>query len=189
MALLYGTCSLKTHGVPSMRLVFEEIVYAEDLNGCKGFEHNASVDSVLTDVKKCQTEFHKWGRANQVSFDPAKESVHIVSHAQPYGNPFKLHGICFDCKLWMDLALRDVSQASWKLTTILWTRRLHGVSQLVQVYKSKVLSFVEYRKPSVYHAAKTILTGIDAVQSRILRECGLSDEDALLHFNLAPIGD
>ena len=88
----------------------------------------------------------------------------------------------------MDLAVRDVvRQASWKLTTILRTRRFHGVSQLVQVYKSKVLSFVEYRTPAVYHAAKTTLAGIDAMQRRFLRECGLSDEDALLHFNLAPL--
>ena len=88
----------------------------------------------------------------------------------------------------MDLAVRDVvRQASWKLTTILRTRRFHGVAQLVQVYKSKVLSFVEYRTPAVYHAAKTTLAGIDAVQRRFLRECGLSDEDALLHFNLAPL--
>ena len=37
---------------------FERIVYADDLNGFKEFEHNASVDSVLTDAK-CQTELHK----------------------------------------------------------------------------------------------------------------------------------
>ena len=97
-------------------------------------------------------------------------------------------GICFDCKLRMDLAVRDVvSQACWELTTILRTRRFHGVSQLVQVYKSKVLSFVEYRTPAVHHAAKTTLAGIDAVQRRFLHECGLSDEEALLHFNLAPL--
>ena len=88
----------------------------------------------------------------------------------------------------MDLAVRDVdSQASWKLTTIRRTRRSHGVSQLVQVNKSKVLSFVEYRTPAVYHAAETTLAGIDAVQRRSLRECGLSDEEALLHLNLAPL--
>ena len=125
---------------------------------------------------------------DQVSFDPAKESAYIVSHAQPHGDPFKLLGICFDCKLRMDLAVRDVvSQASWELSTILRTRRFHGVSQLVQVYKSKVLSFVEYRTPAVHHAAKTTLAGIDALQRRFLRECGLSDEEALLHFNLAPL--
>ena len=138
----------------------------------------------MTDTKKCQTELHKWSRANQVSFDPAKESVHITPHAQPHGDSFKVLGICFDCKLRMDLAVQHVvSQASWKLTTILRTRRFHGVSQLVQVY----ISFVEYRTPAVYHAAKTTLAGIDAVQRRFLRECGLSDEEALLHFNLAPL--
>ena len=42
---------------------FEEIVYADDLNGFKEFEHIASVVSVLADAKKCQTELHKWGRA------------------------------------------------------------------------------------------------------------------------------
>ena len=36
---------------------------------------------------------HKWCKTNQVSFDPANESVHIVSHAQPHGDPFKLFGI------------------------------------------------------------------------------------------------
>ena len=111
----------------------------------------------------------------------------IVSHAQPYGDPFKLLGICFDCKLRMDQAVRGaVSQASWKLTMILRTRRFHGISQLVQVYKSKVLSFVEFRTLAEYHAAKTTLAGIDAVQ-RLLRERRLSDEDALLHLNLGPL--
>ena len=105
---------------------FEEIVYANDLNGFIEFEHNASVVSVLADAKKCQTELHKWCRANQVSSDPAKESAHIVSHAQRHGTPFKVLGICFDCKLQMDLAVRDVvSQVPWKMTTILRTRRFH----------------------------------------------------------------
>ena len=69
---------------------FEEIVYADDVNGFKEFEHNASVVSVLPDAKKCQTELHKWGRANHVSFDQAKESAHIVSLAQPHLDPLKL---------------------------------------------------------------------------------------------------
>ena len=43
-------------------------------------------DSVMSKAKKCQTELHKWRKANQVSFDPAKESVHIVSRAQPHGD-------------------------------------------------------------------------------------------------------
>ena len=47
-------------GAPSKRQEFVEIVYADDLNGFREFEHNVSVDSVMTEAKKCQTELHKW---------------------------------------------------------------------------------------------------------------------------------
>ena len=167
---------------------FVEIVNADDSNGFREFEHNASADSIIAEAKKCQPELHNCCGANQVTFDPAKECVHIVSHAQPHGDSLKLLGVPFDCMLRMDLAVSEVvGQASWKLTTILWARRLHDVPQLVQVYTSKVPSFVEYRTPAVCHATKSTLPGIDAVQKRFLRECGLSDEDALLHLNLAPL--
>ena len=36
----------------------EEIVYADDSDGFKEFEHIASVVSVLADAKKCETELH-----------------------------------------------------------------------------------------------------------------------------------
>ena len=71
------------------------------------------MDSVTTETKRCETELHKWGKANQVSFDSAKESVHIVSHAQPHGDSFKLLGVTFDFRLRMDLCVREtVRQAS-----------------------------------------------------------------------------
>ena len=169
-------------------LFYEDAWRAIQEAGFVEFEHSVSVDSVMTEAKKCQTELHKWGKANRVSFDPAKESVHTVSHAQPHDDPSKLLGITFDCKLRMDLCVREtVNQASWKLTTILRTRRFHEVARLVQVHKSKILSFVEYRTPAVCHAASTILAGIDAVQRRFLRVCCLTQEDALMFFNLAPL--
>ena len=34
---------------------FVEIVYADDLNGFKEFEHDASVDSIMAEAKKCQS--------------------------------------------------------------------------------------------------------------------------------------
>ena len=40
---------------------FEEIVYADDLNGFKEFAHNASVVSVLAEAKKCQNRFAQMG--------------------------------------------------------------------------------------------------------------------------------
>ena len=39
-----------------------ETVYADDLNGFKEFEHNASVDSVMAEDRKCQSEPHNWSR-------------------------------------------------------------------------------------------------------------------------------
>ena len=63
----------------------------------------------------------------------------------------------------------------------------HEVTRLVQVYKPKTLSFVEYRTLAVYHVASTMLAGIDAIQRRFLRECCLTEEDALVFFNLAPL--
>ena len=85
-----------------------------------------------------------------------------------------------------------VNQASWKLTTILRTRRFHEVTRLVQVFKSKILSFVEeYRTPAVYgHAASTMLAGIDAIQRRFLRDHLSSQKTHCWHlvfFNLAPL--
>ena len=63
---------------------FVEIVYADDLNALREFEHNASVDSVMSEDKKCQTELHKWFQANQVSFDPEgirpNRAPHIATH-------------------------------------------------------------------------------------------------------------
>ena len=85
----------------------------------------------------------------------------------------------------MDLYVREtVSQANWKLTTILRSMKSRSWFKCT---KSKILSFVEYRIPAVYHAARTILAGIDAIQKRFLRECGLTEEDALVFFNLAPL--
>ena len=36
-------------------------------------------------------------------------------------------------------------------------------------------------------ASRTILAGIDAIQKRFLRECCLTEEDALMFFSLAPL--
>ena len=174
-----GTSSTRMPGRAIHETGFVEIVYADDLNGIKEFEQ----------AKKCQSELHNCLEQSEPGYVRPREGVRAHrTHAQPHSDSFKLLGVPFDCKLRMDMAVSEVvSQASWKLTTILRARRFHDVPRLVQVYISKVLSFVEYRTSAVYHAAKTTLAGIDAVRTLFLRECGLPDEDALLHFNLAPL--
>ena len=55
------------------------------------------------------------------------------------------------------------------------------------LYKSHVLSYIEYRTPGVHFASTSILQQLDDVQSRFLRQLELSDESAFVHFNLAPL--
>ena len=79
------------------------------------------------------------------------------------------------------------TEAKWKLKSILKVQRYHTVPGLINLYKSQLLSYVEYRTPAVYHAAPSVLAPLDSVQGRLLRELSMSDEDALMHFNLAPL--
>ena len=51
---------------------FLEIIFADDLNCFKDFGVQTPNSELQTEMDKCQKELHKWGNANQVSFDPAK---------------------------------------------------------------------------------------------------------------------
>ena len=124
----------------------------------------------------------------QVAFDPAKESQHILSLSEPQGSEFKLLGVLFDTGLSMAQAVAElVSSASWKLRTLLRTRRFYNDADLILLYKSHVLSYIEYRTPAIYHATKAVLRRVDAVQRNFLRDIGVNEVTALLHFHLAPL--
>ena len=136
----------------------------------------------------CQAEVHKWGRANRVTFDASKESFHVISRVHPYGDNFKLLGISFDAKLLMHDAVHQCAvEASWRLTALLRTRRFYSFHELVSLYKSQVLSFIEFRTAGLAHAASSVLDELDSVHRRFLHQVGLDDRTALLHFNLAPL--
>ena len=50
-----------------------------------------------------------------------------------------------------------------------------------------MLSYIEYKTAAIYHATQGELSIIDRIQAGFLRELGISENDALLHFNLAPL--
>ena len=60
---------------------FTETVFADDLNSYKGFSVSVKDEVVLAEGRRCQENLHNWGKANQVSFDPLKESLHVVARA------------------------------------------------------------------------------------------------------------
>ena len=55
------------------------------------------------------------------------------------------------------------------------------------MYKSQVFSYVEHGTQAFYNAAPSVLSRIDRVQRRFLRELNFSEVAALNEFRLAPL--
>ena len=66
---------------------------------------------------------HEWGAANSVTFEASKESFHILSHTQAYGESFRLLGVTFDVQLYMGEAVHECTvEAHWRLSALLRSR-------------------------------------------------------------------
>jgi hypothetical protein len=81
---------------------YDETVFADDLNAWKTFCLNLSSPSphseALASLQAAQTELHRWGAANRVRFDPAKESFQVLHRRRPHVEDFKVLGCWFDSK-------------------------------------------------------------------------------------------
>ena len=106
----------------------------------------------------------------------------------PEGEPFKLLGIVYDTGLHMTEAISKLSvQANWKLRALLQTKRNFSTREIMNLFKSRVLGYIEYRTPAIYHAGSTSLAQLDIILGRLLRTLGISDEESLIEFRLAPL--
>ena len=145
----------------------------------------------MKSLKTCQSNLHSWGRANQVQFDPKKESFHILHRQFPCGLDFPTLGVVFDTKLIMETECESVAALSkWKLRTVMKTRRFHTDIEMFQLFKAHVLPSLEYPTPAIYHASASVLDKLDSIQRSFFRDMGISKEDALMdrRFHLAPLG-
>ena len=167
---------------------FTELVFADDLNAHKSFATTVANDQVLAEGRRCQEKLHTWGRANQVCFDSSKESFHVLARTKGQGGNWEQLGVTFDTELTMEDAVRStVETVGWKLRTLLRSARFHTDREFVNLYKSRVLSFVEYRTPALYHATCTTLKPLDGLQESFLRKAGVTALEGLMVFNLAPL--
>ena len=108
---------------------FKETGFADDFNAWRAFlleKHGVSPhEAPLTELAAVQTELHLWGGTNQVVFDPAKESFHILHRSRYHGNNFKILGCIFDPQLRMlDAAKHVAKEAGWRLRTLLRTNNI-----------------------------------------------------------------
>ena len=167
---------------------FNEIIFANDLSAYKCYLEGVRNSTLLKHADKCQENLHKWGKANQVEFEPKKEIISILSRDSPHGPGFTLLGVYFDTSLKMlDAITKLHCAASWKLTRILRSRRYYETDEIIGTYKAKLLSYLEYRTPTIYHADASKLEKIDGIQKRLMNEVGLTEVDALLEYHLAPL--
>ena len=160
---------------------FSEAVFADDLNCFKVYDQVTSNCQIAQALSKCQNDVHKWGEANQVSFEPSKESFHTLDRKTPVGDCFLILGVMFDPKLQMiDAVERLTREAGWRMRAVLRCRRFYDARSLVRLYKCHVLSFLEAASPAYAHAAQSVLKPIDGLQRYFLDELDITDEQALV---------
>ena len=158
------------------------------MNCFRKFINSTSNDVILTTMRSLQSDVHMWGDANFVKFDSAKESLHILSRHNPSGDSFKILGCQFDCKLVMHECIHDlVSSVNWKIRLLIKISKFYDIHGTINLYKSHVLSYIEYRTPAIFHASNTVLMPLDLAQNRFLHSVGISVEEAAQNFKLLPL--
>ena len=102
---------------------FVETVFADDFNCWTILNKNASELEAVLKLSECQASLHRWGAANRVSFDPAKEGFVVIRRQKAIGEDFKLLGVSFDAQLLMHKGVRKIAiEAGWRVKAILRAR-------------------------------------------------------------------
>ena len=87
-----------------------------------------------------QTTLHAWAAANQMTFDPSKESMHVLHRGDDAGGNFKILGCTYDTQLKMQSAFQEIArEGRWRLRVLLRPRRFYNMKQLLGLYKSHIL--------------------------------------------------
>ena len=106
---------------------------------------------------KCQAELQMWGRAKQITFEPTKESISIISNHDAERPDFKLMGLWFDTGLSTKSAVNDVCNSfRWQLARFLPTSRVFDTAATMMQFKTRILSYIEHRTAAIYYAESTI---------------------------------
>ena len=181
--VFYADCRLAIHSEH-----FTETVFADDCN-CYRFFASSVPDSVVSNaMRSCQAQLHEWGLANQVSFDPSKESFHIFHDRHSSGDYFPLLGVTFDAKLTIKTAIYELASIGHsRVSTLLRLMWFHSIAAMIGFYKAQVLSKIEFATAAIYHASPFFLAALDRVQERFLSIMEVSNETALFELKLAPL--
>ena len=88
----------------------------------------------------------------------------------------------------MEEAINEIAaNANSRLQVLLRGRRYFTEAVMIRLYKSQVLSYLEYATPAIYHAPQFFLQRLDCIQHRFLEFIDISVQDALIKYHLAPL--
>ncbi len=168
---------------------FKEDLFADDLTCEKKIPTSRTDEAVFEELRQCQREVHQWGVCNRVLFDAVKEEMKIMHPVFGVGEPFKYLGAKFDCKLVMgEEVAQMLGKCKPKITAMLRRRAFYSVKDLVQQLKTHVWPLLESTMGAIFHSSTYLLVKIDRLQVSFLKEIGLSEEEAFLQYNVAPLG-
>ena len=167
---------------------FRAAKFADDLTAYKNFESATRNDEICKRLRDLQESVHEWGSQERVIFDAAKEHFCILHRSDPHGDVFKLLGTMIDPKLVMeDEAKRIRKKARPKVKALLGTTGYYDVKAMMKQFKSHVLCLLEASSCSIFHASQVHLESVDKVQTQFVHALGLTEEEAFLTHNLAPL--
>ena len=111
------------------------------------------------------------GTANQVIFDPRKESVHILHRSRPYGANFKIRLRFFGTQLRVLDATKLIAiEAGGGVEMLLRAWKLFTTPELVHCYKArKCFFYMGSSTAALPHAVPANPAWIYSVQHRLLR--------------------
>jgi len=186
-------------GPPLWNVFFQDVVtpaastggkpsqFADDLLVFKEFDRGEESSNILSDMERCRSQVHHWGKVNRVEFDPSKEHLVTIHPIAGEGDPFRYLGPLIDCKLQMHQAVDQIlAQVRPKVKAILRTRSHYSTQALIDQFKTHVWSLMECHNGAIFHAATYILDKLDGVHAHFVSELGMTCEQAFLQHNLAP---
>ena len=163
-------------------------IFADDLNVVADYPAELSEPIVLEDLSEAQRKAHIWGRRNQVTFDPSKEHFHIVHPYRKESVTFRLLGSVIDEALSMrPLIDKLLNKLKPKVRALLRLQHVSSLRDLLNQFKAHVWSYLEYHNGAIIVAKRADRERLDRMQRSFLHQLGLTDEEAFVNFNFAPL--
>ena len=70
---------------------------------------------------------------------------------------------------------------------LLRTHRFYSSRDMINLFKAHILSYIEYRTPTLFHASHSILVPLNMIQNEFLSNIRISIENTAFHFKQLPL--